>query len=307
MKKVIGIIIGILGGSAALHAQQDAMFTHYMYNTQAVNPAYAGSRQALTITALHRSQWVSFPGAPTTQTLTLHTPVRRESIGLGLSVMNDKIGPVSTASMYVDFAYRIKLNERNDRLSFGLKGGFNLRQAKLSTLETEQASDPIFGNISGQFMPNFGFGAYYQAQRFYLGVSTPKLLQNKYTTISGGEQGAEQRHYFLIGGAMVKMNTDFEFRPTALVKMTPGAPVEADITAMFIYQQKMQAGVMYRTGDAAGLLIGMNALENLTIGYSFDWSFTNTTFRYNGGSHELMLRYDLVYKNRYKIKSPRYF
>lgn len=302
------LLLTALAGGA--FAQQDAMFTHYMYNTQAVNPAYCGSRQALTITALHRSQWIGFDGAPLTQTLTLHTPVYNDKIGLGLSVMNDRIGPVNMTSAYVDFAYRLKLSERNDHLAFGLKGGVNMMQGKFATLETDQQGDPTFtNNVQSQVLPNFGFGMYYQATRFYAGISTPKLLENKFDNGSGSlvDNGKEQRHYFLIAGAMLKLNNDFELKPTMFVKATKAAPIEADVTASIFYHQKFWAGAMYRTGDAAGVLIGINAMENLSVGYSFDWSFLNSTLRYNNGSHEIMLRYDLVYRNKYKVKSPRYF
>ena len=144
-----------------LLAQQEAMFTHYMNNTLAVNPAYAGSRDALTITALHRSQWVGFDGAPTTQTVTMHTPLFNNKLGLGLSVVHDQIGPVKTTSAYVDLAYIIKTSEKG-HLAFGLKGGFNFMQANLSTLQLNQQSDAAFqDNIQSKFLPNFGFGIYY--------------------------------------------------------------------------------------------------------------------------------------------------
>jgi len=311
MKKtlIIGLVL-LLGLSS--YAQQDAMFTHYMFNTLAINPAYAGSRDALTITALHRSQWVGFEGAPKTQTLTLHAPVLNDKIGLGLSILNDKIGPLNTTSFYVDFAYKIRVSKKG-KLSFGLKGGVNLVQGDLNALALDDASDESFNNsIESNLLPNFGFGIYYYTLKWYAGLSSPKLLENNFNSSvarQGTNTASEQRHYYLIAGTVFNLNKDgkLKLKPTTFIKITNGAPSEADFTAMLIFKDKIEMGVMYRTGDALGLLIGYNFTDQLRFGYSFDWSIVNTTGKYNNGSHEVMLRYDFIYKNKEKIRSPRYF
>lgn len=309
MKK-IAFILAIAAGTYQLSAQQDAMYTHYMYNTLSVNPAYAGSREALTATLLHRSQWLDFKGAPETQTFTMHTPLKSRKIGLGVSTVNDQIGPMRSTSVYVDFAYHLKLNEKS-HLSFGLKGGMNMVQMKLNTLALDVASDPAFqNNISSQMLPNFGFGMYYYRERFYAGISTPKLLENNYKTnetTGSAKFSSEKRHYFLIAGTQIKINENVEFKPTTLVKVTYGAPIEGDLSATFILNKKLLLGAMYRTGDALGAMVGFNITEQFHAGYSFDWSFGNQTFKYNTGSHELMLRYDFIFKDKGRIRSPRYF
>lgn len=309
MKKIITIILIVIVGYSA-NAQQDAMFTHYMYNTLAVNPAYAGSRDALTITGLHRSQWVGFDGAPITQTLTAHTPIINESIGLGLSVINDKIGPVNTTSLYADFSYRIKINKKS-HLAFGLKGGMNMVNNNLTSLNLDDKNDLAFiQNVQSKLLPNFGFGMYYYSDKFYAGVSIPKLLENNFatnTTSSSTNLASEKRHYFLIAGTVFNINEGIKLKPTTFIKVTNGAPIEADVTASFIFNDKFWLGGMFRTGDALGILAGLNITNQLALGYSFDWSYTNTTIKYNGGSHELMLRYDFIYKVEEKIRSPRYF
>ncbi|MDG1476380.1 MAG: type IX secretion system membrane protein PorP/SprF [Vicingaceae bacterium] len=311
MKKIIIIGIALLAGLST-YAQQEAMFTHYMFNTLAINPAYAGSRDALTVTALHRSQWVGFEGAPTTQTLTLHAPVMNEKIGLGLSVFNDKIGPLNTTAIYADFAYKIKVSEKG-KLAFGLKGGINLLQGDLNTLQLEDGSDESFtNNIESDMLPNFGFGMYYSTSKWYVGLSTPKLLENTFgdnTSTTSTQVATEQRHYFLIAGTVFNLNKDgsLKLKPTTFVKVTNGAPLEADLTGMVIIKDKIELGAMFRTGDAAGLLVGYNFTEQLRFGYSFDWSYSNETFKYNNGSHEVMLRYDFIFKGKEKIRSPRYF
>jgi len=183
IKNIFGTLF--LGGLALnANAQQDPMFTHYMYNTLSINPAYAGSRDALSITALHRSQWVGFDGSPTTQTITMHSPIANKNIGLGLTVVNDKIGPVNNTSLAGQFAYIMQLN-RKSKLSLGLSGGVNILQADLNSLSLDQQNDPTFQtNLTNRVTPNFGFGAYYSRERFYIGVSTPNLIQNQYSTIN---------------------------------------------------------------------------------------------------------------------------
>lgn len=311
MKK-IGLALLILVSAMYAAAQQEAMFTHYSFNTLGVNPGYAGSRDALTVTGLHRSQWVSFPGAPVTQTLTLHAPVFNEKVGLGLSFINDKIGPTTNTGIFVDFAYKIQVGEQG-KLAFGLKAGLNVRGDDLTSITTIADNDPSFqANVQSQLMPNFGFGLYYSLPRFYAGISTPRLLQNKFetnTTTGGTNLASEARHYYFIAGTIFNLteNGDIKLKPTTFVKVTAAAPVEMDLTALFYYKDFLWAGPMLRTGDAFGVLAGVNITDQFSLGYSFDWSFGNKTGRYNGGSHELMLRYDFIFNEKAKIESPRYF
>lgn len=309
IKKIIAAAVLTLAGIAS-YAQQVPMYTHYMYNTLSVNPAYAGSRDALTVTALHRSQWVGFEGAPMTQTLTMHTPLPNQHIGLGLSVMNDRIGPINNTSAVADFAFRMQIAEKS-KLALGVSGGANIFQAGLRSLQLDEQNDPVFQNsINNQITPNVGFGTYYSRERFYAGVSVPNLLENSYSEIqSNGTTliGKEQRHYFLIAGAVLNLTDNLAFKPTTLVKVTAAAPIQADLTASFIIMKKLLLGAMFRTGDAFGGLIGVDVIEQFHIGYSYDWSYGLETAKYNQGSHEIVLRYDFVHFDKNQIHSPRYF
>lgn len=286
------------------------MFTHYMYNTLAVNPGYAGSRDALTITTLGRFQWVGFEGAPMTQTLTMHTPIAVKNIGIGLSFVHDKIGPVKNTAFYLDVSYRMKLTEKL-KLCFGLKGGFNNFNVGLNKLTVHDEGDVSFETgIRNRFLPNVGAGIYLQHEKYYVGVSSPKMLENalyKSSASANVNIGNEKRHYYFIAGGIIKVNRQIKFKPTVLAKMTFSAPAQADFTGNFIFNDVFSIGAMYRTGDAFGGLMGVNLTEQFAIGYSFDWSTVNPTGRYNSGSHELMLRYDFVYEKERRIKSPRYF
>ncbi|MEI6817426.1 MAG: type IX secretion system membrane protein PorP/SprF [Bacteroidota bacterium] len=307
-KLIIALVLAL--SSLTMNAQQLPMYTHYMYNTLVVNPGYAGSRDALTVTGLYRNQWAGFEGAPKTETLTLHSPVG-DNMGLGLSVNNDKIGPVNNTSVFVDFAYKLKLTELA-KLAFGLSGGVNMFQANLSSLKIDQQNDAAFQNdVNNHVTPNFGFGAYYSRERFYAGVSIPNLIESNLSGVNVGNgtnlTGVEQRHYFFIAGSMIPLANNFDFKPTTLIKVTQAAPVEADFTASFIINKRLLLGAMFRTGDAFGALVGLDITEQLHIGYSYDFSFGLKTGTYNNGSHEIILRYDFLVRDNKQIHSPRYF
>ncbi len=308
--KIISFVLVLTAGGLTATAQQIPMYTHYMNNTLVVNPGYAGSRDALTVTALHRSQWVDFKGAPVTQTLTMHSPLRNKHIGLGISVLNDKIRPSNNTSVIAAFAYRMQLSEKS-KLALGLSAGANVLQANLNTLELDEQTDPMFQqNMRNEVTPHVGFGAYYSRERFYAGVSTPNLVQNSYSVAQADGSriiAKEQRHYFVILGSMFIISENFAFKPTTLIKVTPAAPVQADLTASFIIGKKLLLGAMYRTGDAMGALVGFDITEQLHIGYSYDWSYGLATNKYNKGSHELLLRYDFEFFGKQQIRSPRYF
>jgi type IX secretion system PorP/SprF family membrane protein len=306
MKKIILGTIAFIGLTTSLKAQQDAMFTHYMYNTLWLNPAYAGTRDAFTITAIHRSQWVGFEGAPIDQTLTMHSPILKGKMGVGLSVLNDKIGPTKSTFLALDLDYQIKINSKS-KLSFGLKGLVNFYSVNLNRLNLENQNDVAFSENINRILPNSGAGIYYYRERFYAGISVPKLMENKIKSSSLNAVSKEQRHYFFIMGTVFNLSKDVRLKPTCFIKATEIAPIEGDVTANFIIKDKFTLGAMYRTGDGFGLLLGYNFTEQFIVGYSFDWSMVNTTRKYNSGSHEIMLRYDLISKTKSKIKSPRFF
>lgn len=309
--KKITIAMVFTWAGLSMNAQQVPLYTHYMYNTLVVNPGYAGSRDALTVTVLHRSQWVDFKGAPVTQTITMHSPLQNQHIALGLSVMNDKIGPVNNTSVFGDFAYRMQITVKS-KLALGISVGANIFQAELNSLKLDQENDLVFqNNINNHVTPNFGFGAYYSRDRFYAGISTPDLLQNSYSVITqeNGNTliGKEQRHYFFIAGSLLRITDKLDLKPTTLIKVTPAAPIQATPTVSLIIMKKLLVGAMFRTGDAVGGLVGLDITEQLHLGYSFDWSYGLETLKYNMGSHELVLRYDFLFIDKKQIHSPRNF
>lgn len=288
MKIIYNIIIFSLLFVCTAHAQQDPMFTHYMYNTQWLNPAYAGTREALTITGIHRSQWVGYEGAPVDQSLTMHMPIAKNKAGVGLSILNDKIGPTKTTLLALDFSYHIRIDKKS-KLGFGMKGLIDFYQNNMSMLSVNQQNDAAFAQNVNEISHNLGTGLYYYRDRFYAGISTPRLIERNVQ--SGRLQ--ERRHFYFITGAVFGLNENIRFKPTLFVKAAMGAPLQGDITGTFIIKNKYNVALMYRTGDALGAMLGYSFSEKLYVGYSFDWSAMNTTGRYNSGSHEIMFRYDI--------------
>jgi len=303
------ILIVVWMSTFVVLAQQEAMFTHYMYNTLSINPAYAGSREALTITALHRSQWVGFYGAPVTETLTLHAPMFRDAFNLGFSFINDKIGPVNNTGLFLDYAFRVSLSKKS-KLALGLNMGFNTYSFDLANLSAVNNLDNHISQNENSILPNVGFGVYYSTEYFYAGLSTPKIFENNYhysTSTLWDNFSIEKQHYYLILGGLIPLNNDIKLKPTSYFKVTQNVAIEADFTTEFFFNDKYSLGVMYRTGDALGVLIGFSVTDQLNVGYSFDWSFVNETATYNYGSHEIMLRYDFKSKRKKRFSSIKSF
>lgn len=304
LKKFILVLLTVY--VTKVYAQQDPMFTQYMFNTLSVNPAYAGSADRLSAVALHRSQWVNFQGAPTTQTITVHSPLRKENISIGGSIVNDAHGPVKQTGFYLDASYRIFMGSK--RLAFGLKAGTNLFTANLLDLNPFIEDDNTFNaNISSKMLPNFGFGMMYYSKRFYVGASVPKLLSNK--LIDGDlpdfVNNKEKQHAFLIAGAVFDISYYTKFKPTILIKAVSGAPIGAEVTGQFLFYEKLWAGLMYRWQDAAGVLLQYEINNRFKIGYAFDYTLSDIR-RYSDGTHEVMLGFDLI-KGYPGDISPRYF
>lgn len=295
------LLLPVLG----VRAQQDPMYSQYMFNTLAFNPAYAGSADVFTIMALSRHQWVGFEGAPATQTFTLHTPLRKQNLALGFSAINDRIGPSRQTGAYADFAYRIRTSG-DTRLSFGLKGGVNMYQADLASLTSVEV-DPVNVNVRPQVLPNFGFGMFWHSERYYVGLSVPKLLTNDIDAVDGSTlvTATEARHYFLIAGYVFDLERDLKFKPSIMFRTVEGAPLSLDINANFLLRERIWFGAMYRVGNSFGVMGQYQVNDQLRAGYAFDLTTTRIG-AYNAGTHEIMLSYDLRFIKGRTI-SPRYF
>ncbi|WP_149303704.1 PorP/SprF family type IX secretion system membrane protein [Pareuzebyella sediminis] len=288
-------------------AQQDAQYTQYMYNTVSVNPGYAGSRGHISIAALHRSQWVGLDGAPTTQTLNIHSPIGYRGVGLGMSIVNDKIGPTSETYFDIDFSYTIYTSTEG-RLSFGLKGTGHLLDIKFSELDEYSVDQSLQQDIDNRFSPNFGAGVYYHTNNFYAGLSVPRILESKHFKSGPSPTVAkEQMNFYLITGYVWQLNPNLKFKPALLTKVVRGAPLQVDLSANFMLSDKFILGAAYRWDAAFSGMLGFHLSNKFLIGMAYDREITELgSTAFNNGSFEVILRYDFI-TTKGNIKTPRFF
>jgi len=312
MKKYFIALVFIASSIQATVAQQDAQFTQYMYNTIAINSAYAGNRGVLSTTGLYRTQWVGLDGAPETQTFNIHAPVGKR-LGLGLSIVNDQIGNNTSQETYLDIAasYTITVAEEG-KLSFGIKAGghlLNLDFARLQGCTDEQGTGGLV-NIDNKFSPNFGAGLYYHTNTYYVGLSIPNFLQTQHfdnSDASSSFLARERMNIYLITGYVFDMNPNLKFKPALLFKAVNGAPLQADISANFLINQKFSLGAAYRWDAAFSALAGFQVSNQFMLGLAYDKEVTelgNTAF--NDGSFEVFLRYEFI-NNQNRVLTPRFF
>ena len=285
-------------------AQQDAQYTQYMYNTININPAYAGSRGVMSVFGLHRTQWVGLDGAPTTNTFSFNTPISNSNLGVGFSLVNDRIGPTSDNTISADISYTIPMNEVY-KLSFGVKASGNIFNLDTDKLDPAQANDPNLQNFNNEFSPNFGAGVYLHSDKLYLGLSVPNFLQDAKYNDNDVAVFQERMNFYFIGGYVFDVSQSIKFKPAFLTKMVTGSPLQVDASANFLFFDKFMLGGAYRWDAAVSALAGFQVTDGLFIGYSYDMETTQLR-RYNSGSHEVFLRFELFNKVS-KMVSPRFF
>ena len=324
-------LCGFLLGDA--FGQQDPMFTKYMFNSLIFNPAYAGSKDYMYAGFLYRNQWAGVEGAPSTQTATLHSPLRNERVGVGLALINDEIGPTQTVGANLSYAYRIPLDKAmKNKLSIGLQGGIENYRANWSMLDIENP-DIVFNDSPNEFLPNFGVGVFFYNDNYYLGASVPHLIEYDLRENIQTEIYARQaRHYYFTGGAAFPLNGDaLMFKPSFLVKAVGllksqskieafrniGAPVEFDIDLSLLFQQTLWVGTSLRAAvgafgdnptssyDSVDVWASVFLKSGLRIGAAYDYPINS----FNGatpGTFEVMLGYEFNFKQS-KMATPRYF
>lgn len=282
------------------YGQQDPLYSQYNYNMNVINPAYAGSKGVLSLAILGRSQWVGIEGSPRTLTLSLHSPVGK-SVGLGLNLVSDRVGPVRETNVFGDFSFTIVTSETS-RLAFGLKAG--LTSLQVNVLSANEQNDPLNVPVD-KTAPNFGAGVYYYAERFYAGFSIPNFLKTRYLEKSGGivSTASEKMHYFFTSGYVFDIYDDLKLKPSTMVRGTSGAPLSIDLSANLLWQEKFEFGLSYRLDKSFSGIVAFMLNKDMRIGYSYDQSINNFG-NFNFGSHEMMLLIDF---NKTKAQSPRFF
>ena len=308
----ISILFSLLVGLSFYgYSQQDPVYTQYMNNLLTIQPAYAGSSGALNITGISRAQWVGFEGAPNTNTLTVSGPLRRFNVGLGLSIVNDKLGPIRQNGVYVDYAYHVKLTE-DQFLSFGIKGGFNIYQAYLTDLRINDPNDPNFMyDVNIKFLPNMGLGIMWHGERFFLGVSAPKILKNRIKSDINANIYREVLHYYGMGGYVFFLSDILKFKPTLLYRWSEKLQSFVDVSSNFLLYDRVWLGATYRvtvptTVDNYSIVFQFNVNTQLKFGYSYDQTIFHST-QVNSGTHEFLISYDFITTRRGRQVVPRYF
>jgi type IX secretion system PorP/SprF family membrane protein len=323
VRYMTALAFATLAGVQTVHAQQEVQYSQYMFNMLAVNPAYAGSRDVLSMTGLYRQQWVGIDGAPTTQSFTIDMPIKKEKVGIGFQAYNDQIGIFKNTGVALSYAYRVKVSQRTT-LSMGVQGGVtNLYGDLLGVQRTLTGTDvdPAFsGNIS-KWLPNVGVGLYLSNDRGYIGLSAPTLIQNRFkdgeATKSSDSVARQDRHYFLMAGFVIGLGRSLALKPSFLVKATRDAAA-IDLNLNLWIKDRIAIGGSWRTnnknfkstfgnlnGDAVIGMLEIQATDQFRLGYAYDFALNGLQSKQNG-THEVMLRYEFGYRKA-KILTPRYF
>jgi type IX secretion system PorP/SprF family membrane protein len=306
MNKLHLVTILIFGFITAGFSQQDPHYTQYMYNMSVINPAYAGSKDNLSMGLLYRKQWIGIEDAPTTGTFFGHSKVGK-NVGLGLSVISDKIGPVEENNIYGDFSYTLNLGGAH-KLAFGLKAGITLQNVGLysdiySTLP--QPNDPAFSENTSNSYLNLGSGFFYYTDKYYVALSIPNMINSKHLDFNGREYGSEVSHYFLTGGYVFDINENVKFKPFFLLKSAFNAPSSLDVSTNFMFNNKFEIGATYRLEDSFGAMVNYAITPDIRIGYAYDHIVSDLNV-VTPSSHEIILLFDVRFSKKVS-SSPRYF
>lgn len=289
----------------SVYGQQNALYSQYVFNTLAYNPAYAGSRNVVSVSALYRNQWVGIEGAPKTATITADAPFRNERIGLGVQLINDELGITKNTGAALSGAYKIVFNN-DGRLSFGLQGSISKFSANFTSLELDASgggADPVYQQDVNKILYNFGSGIYYSTERAYFGVSVLDMLNNRLGNDS--VMAKQSGHGYLAAGYVFPLNDDFNLKTGVLVKGVKGAPVQADLNLTLWIKDAVAIGGEYRTSADISASMELRVTPNVRLGYAYDRSTTSLK-SFNTGSHEFMLRYVFSFDQNNSL-SPRYF
>jgi type IX secretion system PorP/SprF family membrane protein len=306
MKKILLPALLMLLTFLDATAQQDPHYTQYMYNMNVINPAYAGSKENLSFGLLYRKQWIEIEDAPTTFSLSGSAPIGK-NVGLGLSVISDKIGPVEENNVYGDFSYTLNLGGER-RLALGLKAGVTFQKIGLRSIIQPTLPDPndgAFQEDTNNSKLNIGTGLFYYTNKYYVSFSIPNMLKSAHLDYNGIKYGTEIQHYFLTGGYVFDLNPNLKFKPFAMVKSAINAPTSLDVSANFLYIEKFEMGATYRLQDSFGVMVNYAVSPSLRIGYAYDHIVSDLKVT-TPSSHEIILLFDVNFPKKVS-QSPRFF
>ena len=304
MKKITLLILLVtVMYTGSLLAQQDPQYTQYMYNMNVINPAYAGSKESLSITGLYRKQWSGLDGAPETFTLSLHSPVG-EKVGLGLSAIKEELGPIKETNVYADFSYTLDLGTRV-QLALGVKAGATIHEVDLIGLGLQDPGDPFFSQNIDNSYPNVGAGAFLYSDKWYVGLSVPNMIKSVHLDENGLKYGSEQLHYFATAGYVFNINDNFKLKPSVMVKSAFDAPVSFDANLNALFLDRFEIGGSYRLDDSFSGIVGFQVNPMLRVGYAYD-HVTSDLKAIGSASHDIILTFDIFFSKKV-LRSPRFF
>src|SRR3970040_2303035 len=305
MKKIFLVSLLVLIVFIDSNAQQNPHYTQYMYNMNVVNPAYAGSKESISFGALYRKQWANIEDAPTSLTFSRHAPTGK-NVGLGLSFISDKIGPVTEQNVYGDFSYTLKLGD-TQRLALGLKAGISFHQVGLRDIQSSlpDPSEGIFGEDINDASLNLGAGAFYYTDKYYVAFSIPNMMKSAHFDYNGREYVSDVSHYFLTGGYVFDVNYDLKFKPSFMLKSAFNVSPSLDVSANFLYMEKIEVGATYRLEDSFGAMVNFAVTPELRIGYAYDHIISDLKVT-SPSSHEFIILYYL-FESKKVSRSPRFF
>lgn len=318
--KYVTALSFIITAVHSVRAQQEVQYSQYMFNMLPLNPAYAGSRDVLSATVVHRQQWINITGAPTTQSFSIDSPINGEKVGVGFQAYNDKIGDYRNIGMYGSYAYRVKITQRAT-LAMGIQAGATNITGDLTQVKLTQTGDQAFVYSFNKWLPNFGAGIFLSDDRGYIGFSCPSLMRNRLLNSEAGKSSdsvtRQERHYFLMMGYVFPLGHSLTLKPSVLSKVTRDA-ASFDLNFNLWYNDKIALGCSWRTnnlkftspfsnqnGDAVVGMLEIQATDQIRFGYAYDYAL-NGLKNLQKGSHEFMLRYEFGYRKT-KILTPRYF
>ena len=292
-----------------LYSQQDISFNQYMFSHQDLNPAYSGSKSGANITSLSRTQWVGFEGAPLSQSVSFNTPIRSKNLGIGMSGLVDRIGPLNTTVASLDFSYHLKFSSQQKWLSVGLKLGAQSFSLDTNSLLFFDRNDPFLtNNYNNEFIPNIGFGVYYYSPKFYFGFSVPRMIEDESVFI--------KRHFYFIGGVLIPFGYNLQLKPSILLKKTNGVALTYDLSSLLVFNKSYWFGPQFKSQmdysspnqvleGSLSFLAGINLTKNISVGYAYG-NVINLGIN-NLSSHEVLLRFDFSPKSIGALRSPRIF
>ena len=311
VKIIVALLLFVAGSFSSVSSQQyDPLYTQYMFNSLAINPAYAGTSGVLNAMLMSRLQWIGIEDAPKTQTLSFHTPVASRNIGAGLSIIHDIISPVTNTNISTDYSYNFKLNQEF-RMSLGLKVSISSFKRDLSKFYDDEdiSRDPLYSNpVDKKVLPNFGFGAYCYSSKYYFGAAIPRLVENILSddgSVSSVNKDKMNRLYMVMGGGVFPVGSYVILKPSFILRASGSAPLSYDLNVNALIKEKLWAGLMLRPKEAFGTLIQLQLSNQMRIGYAFEM-MTNKLMSHHRGTHEIMISYDFIFKKE-NIQNPRYF